>query len=358
MTSLARALVRWARARAAIHLSALVLALCGLTGPASAETQTPDAKSWAYVTGSLVNVRETPNLSGALATSYAKDTLLRVVGAEGEWRKIKHPETGAAGWMHSDFLKLVPKPAQAAMAPRAAGRTAATTAFDAGGGTPVGTKRKYRMFVYGDSLATNLYQGLQGISARSGFYTVKRRTRGATGLVRDDEYDWYGLMKRHLPKDRPDIAVVTFGGNDRQDFQGGTRIRRFSPPWWRAYRARVDRMMVLLKQHSGQVYWLGLPILRSKRMTADYAKFNAVYKAAAERHGVVYVDTWPTFQAPGGGYTAFGPGINGTREKLRHSDGIHFSHAGCQMLGQRVVEEVQRTFLREKLAGERTAGTR
>ena len=116
--------------------------------------------------------------------------------------------------------------------------------------------RKRRLFVYGDSLATNLFYGLQSYAKRAGFYVISRRTRGATGLIRDDQFDWYARTLRHLRNDRPDILVVTFGGNDRQDITTRRgRIQRFSSRWWQEYRFRVNRYMAAVKRRVPQVYW-------------------------------------------------------------------------------------------------------
>jgi len=211
---------------------------------------------------------------------------------------------------------------------------------------PSGIERRgNRLFIYGDSLATDLFTGMRILAPRAGFRTPGHRTRGGTGLVRDDAYDWYGRLSRYLPVDRPDIAVVSLGGNDRQDLRTANgRLARFSPGWWREYEARVDRVMTLLKRHSGQVYWLGLPVLRSRRMTSDFVVMNRFYRRMAQRHGIVHIDVWHQFQGAGGGFAFSGPGVDGRVRQLRRSDGTHFSVHGSAKLADIVIKAIgQRT---------------
>ena len=72
--------------------------------------------------------------------------------------------------------------------------------------------RPLQMVVYGDSLATNLFHGLQTLQRRSGFYRVKRRTRGAPVWCVTTSMIGTGSSKKYLPRDKPDIVVVTFVG--------------------------------------------------------------------------------------------------------------------------------------------------
>ena len=64
------------------------------------------------------------------------------------------------------------------------------------------------------------------------------------------------------------MVVVSLGGNDRQDFSfNGRSVERFSDDWWIEYMRRVEQVMMSLKRGSRTVYWLGIPIVRSDRMT-------------------------------------------------------------------------------------------
>jgi len=346
-------------------LLALMLAVgASLLPPAPAmsegRTAATDAQ-WLFVTGSFVRVRDEPYLTGTRIGAFPRGTHLEKLLENNGWLLIRHPGTGQTGWMSSDYLRPIPQPqpvmrepprrATAAVRPAPAYPPKPQPPAARVNPTPVLTApppranfaRTQRLFVYGDSLATNLFHGLENYAPHAGFYSVSRRTRGATGLIRDDQFDWYSSSIRHLKTDRPDILVVTFGGNDRQDItSGGRRIRRFSDPWWREYRRRVDRYMAAVKRHVRRVYWLGLPVVRSTRMTADYAEFNRIYRQLAARHGIAYVDTWHRFQVAGHGYASHGLDIDGRSATLRNDDGIHFNRAGSLVLAQLVAHAIVR----------------
>lgn len=311
---------------------------------------------WCVVSGSHVNVRSAPNLAAARIRTYRQGTRLLLLQVHAGWVLVRHPKTAVIGWMHAAYVRdVTPKEAAGSLVIRKTKRTIATAALAGRGKEDANSvpypERKLRVYVYGDSLATNLFHGMKSMESRDGFYTVRRRTRGATGLVRDDEYDWFGRMGRYLKIDRPDVAVVTFGGNDRQDLRTGQgRLRRFTRRWWQEYRRRVDRFMGRIKRHSRHVYWLGLPVLRSQRMTADYKKFNRLYREIAGRHEITYIDVWEMFQSPSGGYSAFGPTVDGERRRLRHVDGIHFSNHGSRKLAQAVIDAIRRGTGTDNLA--------
>jgi uncharacterized protein len=183
--------------------------------------------------------------------------------------------------------------------------------------------------VVGDSIANELGQGMQSLYRRSSRVRVLKKTKFSTGLVRTDYYNWYAVLPPFLRYYRPDVIAVNIGGNDRQNlFVDGRRLERFSRPWLRAYENRVARFMTLLKRSGAKVYWVGLPQVRSQRMTRDYWTLNRIYRREAERHGFIYVSIWDKYADSRGGYTAYGRAVDGHTRRLRKTDGIHFTDAG------------------------------
>jgi hypothetical protein len=85
------------------------------------------------------------------------------------------------------------------------------------------------------------------------------------------------------------------------------------------------------------VYWIGMPIARSDRLTGIYRVLNdAVRKAAASVAGVRYVDIWAMY-APNGHYQDSFADESGTVRQMRSSDGIHLSVAGAGYLARRML---------------------
>jgi hypothetical protein len=207
---------------------------------------------------------------------------------------------------------------------------------------PAPKGKYYRLFVLGDSLATNLADGLIWALRDVRDVEVVKRTRAATGLVRDDVLNWTRSVARLLDDENVDIAVIAIGGNDRQDIRvGGRRYARFTKPWRTAYLRRVERFMRVFDKRTA-VYWVGLPRVRSTQMSRDYRRLNAYYRHLARAHGIKFIDIFDRFSSPSGGYTAYGRGLDGGTERLRDGDGIHFTLVGARMLGRAVAEEIRR----------------
>jgi hypothetical protein len=226
--------------------------------------------------------------------------------------------------------------------PCLAAKTEELARASAGHIDPFPKGQRYRLYVLGDSLAANLADGLVWALRDVGEVQVVKRTRAATGLVRDDVLDWTRSVAELLNDQNVDIAVVALGGNDRQDIRiGGQRLARFGAPWRAEYRRRVDRFMRTLDRHAA-VYWVGLPPVRSRQMTGDYQRLNAFYRDLARAHDIKFIDTFDRFRGASGGYAAYGGGIDGAMERLRDGDGIHFTVEGSRMLGRLVAEEIRR----------------
>lgn len=191
-----------------------------------------------------------------------------------------------------------------------------------------------KLAIYGDSLATGVFFGMRDVFTKTAGTRVIRRSMGGTGLVRNDHFDWVAHADRFVRRDRPDVVVVSLGGNDRQDFVlRGRRIRRFTDAWWVEYMRRAEQVMRSLKRVSPKVYWLGIPVVRSTRMTQDYAKLNAQLRRLCRMHGIVYVDIWDRFRGADRRFTAFET-VSGRTLRVRNRDGMHFTRHGNRRLAQ------------------------
>jgi len=207
----------------------------------------------------------------------------------------------------------------------------------------VARSRTVSVAVVGDSIANELGRGLQALFSNRGTIRIVKQTQFATGLVRTDEYDWDGTMRRFLARHRPDVIVVNIGGNDRQPIRhGGRTLDRFTRAWFREYERRVARFMDVLKRSRARVYWVGLPIVRSDRMTRDYRAMNRIYQRQAARHRITYVSIWRTFADSRGRYTPFGGrSLRGQTRRLRNEDGMHFTADGRLRLAAHVARAMR-----------------
>ena len=98
-----------------------------------------------------------------------------------------------------------------------------------------------------------------------------------------------------------------------------------SEAWQAAYVQRIDATIAALKSANVPVFWVGLPPQRDARQSAAAVYLNELYRARAERAGIVYVDIWDGFVDEAGRYVLQGPDFEGQIRRLRSGDGIYFT---------------------------------
>jgi len=190
-----------------------------------------------------------------------------------------------------------------------------------------------RIVVFGDSVAKDLWQGIAKSLGEDASFEVLRKTKASSGMVRDDFYDWQKAVAAAQSEGRIDIAVWMIGINDLQKLRtGGGRFDPHTPEWNEAYKARIDGAVKALLEKGTAVYWVGLPIARSPKLTKGYAQINTLVRERIDLMGARYVDIWDGFADENGAYSAYGPDIAGDRRKLRKGNGIHFSARGVEKL--------------------------
>jgi uncharacterized protein len=192
----------------------------------------------------------------------------------------------------------------------------------------------YFVAVLGDSLGQMLGQGLSEAFENRPEVAILRKAKENSGLVRDDFFDWTKATQDLLASgEKIDFAVMLIGSNDRQslhDANGSYEPR--SPEWQAAYTQRIETIAAMFRDKKIPLVWVGLPILRSERLSGDALAFNEFYRAYAEKSGATYIDIWEAFADEAGQYSAYGPDINGQTMRLRAADGIHFTKAGARKL--------------------------
>jgi hypothetical protein len=200
--------------------------------------------------------------------------------------------------------------------------------------------------VLGDSLAEMLAQGLTEAFESHPEVAILRQSKDNSGLVRDDFFDWVKAAKELAEgSQKIDFAVMMIGSNDRQtlhDANGSYEV--LSPEWQAAYTQRIETIAAAFRDKKIPLIWVGLPVLKSEKLSADALAFNELYRAYAEKAGATYIDVWEAFCDESGQYSAAGPDINGQTVRLRAADGIHFTKAGARKLAHFVEPEIRRTL--------------
>ena len=249
--------------------------------------------------------------------------------------------------------------------------------------------------VMGDAMADWLAYGLEDAFADSPEIAVVRKNKIHSGLLRYEakgDLDWWHVARDIVTQEKANFVVMMLGVSDRQNIrerdlakeadkkkekdktskpapdnkdaqkkdqaddeqdsvvtpetQPGKRangvIEFRTDQWAEIYSKRIDETIAALKSKGVPVFWVGLPSIRGTRSTADAVYLNDLYRARAERAGVVYIDIWDGFVDEAGKYSNFGPDYEGQMRRLRSSDGVFFTKSGALKLAHYVEREIRR----------------
>jgi len=236
-------------------------------------------------------------------------------------------------WIALALALLLAMPAQAE-------RTIAAEPGYASYITPFPTTDRYRLFLFGDSLATGLIQPLTSDLAPQSIEVVNKTAPGL-GLGRNDGNEWDKVIDGLPPTDGFQIAVILFGVDDRGPIRAPKRwLGPGTPEWQQEYARRVDAVLKTLHGRNVAIYWLGLPIMRGPLATAAAQADNTIFLERVRLSGAKFIDTWEGFVDADGAYADSGPDITGIVKQMRLPDGIRMTVAGYQKLANFVEREI------------------
>jgi uncharacterized protein len=115
-----------------------------------------------------------------------------------------------------------------------------------------------------------------------------------------------------------------------------------SEQWEKIYIKRIDETIAALKSKNVPVFWVGLPAIRGTKSTADTSYLNNLYRARAQKAGIIFIDVWDGFVDEDGKYTSYGPDYEGQQRRLRSNDGVYFTKYGARKLAHYVEREIRR----------------
>ena len=112
--------------------------------------------------------------------------------------------------------------------------------------------------------------------------------------------------------------------------------------WVELYSKKIEEMIAVLKTKGVPVLWVGLPAVRGPKATADMLFLDALYRDAAGKAGITYVDVWDGFVDEAGRFLQKGPDFEGQIRQLRSYDGVYFTRPGARKLAHYVEREINR----------------
>ena len=205
---------------------------------------------------------------------------------------------------------------------------------------------KLRVAVIGDSLSQGLGPAIER-SMNPSVVRVLSLGRQATGLSREDYFNWQAGMRQIVEEFRPDLVFVMLGSNDAQAqiSRDGSSIPVGSAQWIEGYRERAANLLREATRAGTHVVWVGIPIVEERQRWDFYRRVNDIYRdtASADPLGT-YVDTWTPFEGRDGGYTTFVRNEHGDLVEVRASDGVHFTPSGYTFLGRLAIRAADQAF--------------
>jgi hypothetical protein len=169
--------------------------------------------------------------------------------------------------------------------------------------------------------------------------------RVSTGLAQPGVFNWFSYLPSKVSQLKPNVVVMSFGGNDGQSLFGTGGGEQYGTPEWMAeYRRRVAGLMDEVLARKARIVWVGLPIPRDPSLAAKFRVMNGIFSSeAAKRPGLVaYVDNYKRFEAPNGGYADYLRDAGGTFVKVRASDGVHYDIGGAQIVSDEIFKAMGR----------------
>lgn len=200
-----------------------------------------------------------------------------------------------------------------------------------------------KLFFVGDSL-------MQGVAPRVRQSLYKSEnidgvdlSKQSTGLAYPKFYNWPQVVEETLNQDSAiKVVVVYMGANDPWDFPvpGRKQYLRFKKAdWERAYRERVQKIILSAYQHQLPVIWLGAPCMRKEKLHQDMVYLNTIYQSEMKKFNGTYIPTSDLLGCSDEEYNAYVETDEGSR-KVRTNDGIHFTPTGQRRIAERIIAEL------------------
>jgi uncharacterized protein len=112
--------------------------------------------------------------------------------------------------------------------------------------------------------------------------------------------------------------------------------------WVELYSKKIEEMIAVVKSKGVPVIWVGLPAIRGPKGPSDMLFLDSLYREAAGKAGITYVDVWDGFVDERGLLMQKGPDFEGQPRQLRSYDGVYFTKYGARKLAHYVEREITR----------------
>jgi hypothetical protein len=200
--------------------------------------------------------------------------------------------------------------------------------------------------VFGDSFGDGIWWALDQQLDHEDGIAVHRLSRPATGFTSYQNVNLLDDIRAKLDRQPLDIAIVSFGANDTQGIMADGRAAEYmGETWRRVIGARVDAIVTLLRSRGVQVYWVGLPRMRSERYDEKAQRMNAFFAQRMRALNVAFIDTVAATQDAHGRFAPSLPNPEtGRLMPARTHDGIHMTMSGYTLLTRGLAQRIRTTI--------------
>lgn len=192
------------------------------------------------------------------------------------------------------------------------------------------------VYLFGDSQVFSLGSGLVRLAGDDSGMAIDYLAIHSSGFIRGDYYNWPLKLNDVLSAKRYDAVVMMLGMNDYQSVRGpkGEILKKHTAEWEAAYREKCRELIDLALAYVPRVYWIGMPVVKSKAYAESLAYIDTVQASLADEYGpdvLVRIPLSDTIPGKGKAYSdTFDAGGGKTIEAMA-DDGSHFTVEGGQI---------------------------
>jgi uncharacterized protein len=162
---------------------------------------------------------------------------------------------------------------------------------------------------------------------------------GKAGTAKQDDKS----ADSELPQDEADNAEAPPVVVPEKSTRSPNGLYEFREDRWvELYSKKIEEMIAVVKSKGVPVIWVGLPAIRGPKGPSDMLFLDSLYREAAGKAGITYVDVWDGFVDERGLLLQKGPDFEGQIRQLRSYDGVYFTKPGARKLAHYVEREITR----------------
>jgi hypothetical protein len=145
------------------------------------------------------------------------------------------------------------------------------------------------------------------------------------------------------PDDAADADTPSIAAPERSTRSANGVYEFRDDRWVELYSKKIEELIGVLKSKGVPVLWVGLPAVRGIKATSDMLFLDSLYRDAAGKAGITYVDVWDGFVDEAGRFLQRGPDFEGQPRTLRSPDGVFFTRPwGARKLAHYAEREITR----------------